>query len=558
MSQFEEHTPGKRPDEPGEALWRKAFGEASEMPPARVWDAIERRLDEEEDRGIIPLWGGTPMAGATGSGGLTGIRPWMRWSAAAAAAVLLLSLGWWAMDTPVKENPVLSAAKPAGTPSEQITKQPDVLASATKPAGAPKLSTMAVDNSRKLPRNVHNPLPEAQLAAVQAKGGVRAAEAGAEVPVLMAATNREKVQNPADVIAENTVKRFPESAAVLADNAVKSAGTETIKGNSAVGYGAPVQVVTPVALAAPEASIAALEPLSSHPMRDRMYGTQRIVWYRINDVMLDVNSSQPKEHRELWASASVMPGAFNPSVSIPSSQPGMVYANYVANTRVASPTQRVNSRADLSVAYQLSTGMKLGNRWTIETGVGYLEANSTVNSPTQTIVANLQSAMLSEIRTSNLYADALRGAISGSNANYAQVSMDKSNSFIPSNNAYSAEQVQKISNNYQFVQVPVQLGYQLRPRKRLGVAMLGGLLTNWFVKNRVDESVTISSGDGVYRPVTLSATTGLRFRYRPTQRWSASFAGMYQHALQNATKANVDVRTRPQTIGMSMGVDYHF
>ncbi len=528
------------------------------MPPARVWDAIERRLDEEEDRGIIPLWGGAPMAGAAGSGGLTAIRPWMRWSTAAAAAVLLLSLGWWAMDTPATENPVLSATKPAGTASEQITKEPDVLASAAKPAGKSKLSTMPVDNSRKLPANVHNPLQQAQLAAVQTKRNLRVSEAGAAVPELIAATNREKVQNPAEPTAANGVKRYPESAALLADNAVKGAGSETIKENSTSGYGAPAQMMTRVAFAGPEAAVAAVEPLSSRPMRDRMYGTQRIVWYRINDVMLDVNSSQPKEHRELWASASVMPGAFNPSVSIPSSQPGMVYANYVANTRVASPTQSVNSRADLSVAYQLSTGMKLGNRWTIETGVGYLEANSTVNSPTQTIVANLQSAMLSEIRTSNLYADALRGAVSGLNANYAQVSMDKSNSFIPSNNAYNTDQVQQISNNYQFVQVPVQLGYQLRPRKRLGIAMLGGLLTNWFVKNRVDESVTISSGDGVYRPVTLSATTGLRFRYRPTQRWSASFAGMYQHALQNATKATVDVRTRPQTIGMSMGVDYHF
>ncbi|OIN57112.1 hypothetical protein BLX24_21390 [Arsenicibacter rosenii] len=501
------------------------------------------------------------MAGGTGAaerGGLITVRPWMRWSAAASAAVLLLSLGWWALNTGTGEKPALSSTKTTGTPSDQITKRPEALVAASDPAGKQKLSTMAVDNSGKMPRNVNNSSPEEQLAALQVKGSLRKPEADAATQVRVAGTYREKIQNPAEVLAGVEAGKLQKSVAFVTRRTVKEAGSETITENGAIGYEAPARMLVQAESAEEATVIASIEPLASRPLHNRMYGTQRIVWYRISDAVLEENSSQPKEHRELWASASVMPGAFNPSVSIPSSQPGVVYANYVANTRVASPTQSVNSRADLSIAYQLSTGMKLGNRWTIETGVGYLEANSTVNSPAQTIVANLQSAMLGEIRTSNLYADALRGAVSGANSNYAQATFDKSNSFIPSNNAYSTEQVQKISNTYQFVQVPVQVGYQLRPRKRLGIAMLGGFLTNWFVKNQVDKSVTIKSGDDVYRPVTLSATTGLRFRYRPTQRWSASFAGMYQQALQNATKASVDVRTKPQTLGMSMGIDYHF
>ena len=38
-------------------MWRQTFDEAAEAPPSRVWDAIERQLDESNSTKIIPLWG---------------------------------------------------------------------------------------------------------------------------------------------------------------------------------------------------------------------------------------------------------------------------------------------------------------------------------------------------------------------------------------------------------------------------------------------------------------------------------------------------------------------
>ena len=38
-------------------FWRKAFEEAAETPPPRVWNTIERRLDESDGPKVLPLWG---------------------------------------------------------------------------------------------------------------------------------------------------------------------------------------------------------------------------------------------------------------------------------------------------------------------------------------------------------------------------------------------------------------------------------------------------------------------------------------------------------------------
>ena len=108
------------------------------------------------------------------------------------------------------------------------------------------------------------------------------------------------------------------------------------------------------------------------------------------------------------------------------------------------------------------------------------------------------------------------------------------------------------------MQVPVQVGYQLRPRKKLSMAVLGALLTNIFVTNTVGDALVVTSKDGVYRPVSLAATMGARLRYRPSRQWSASVAGVYQPALESSTKADAQVQSHPTSAGMSFGVDYHF
>ena len=145
-----------------------------------------------------------------------------------------------------------------------------------------------------------------------------------------------------------------------------------------------------------------------------------------------------------------------------------------------------------------------------------------------------------------------------SNANQASL-VNTANTLNPTGqSAYSSSISQVLTNDYQYVQMPVQIGYQLRPRKRLSLALLGGIITNIFVRNTVSNEVVVTAKDGIYRPVSLAATVGARFRYQPTGQWSASLAGSYQPSLGAVTQASSQVQSHPTTAGMTFGVDYHF
>lgn len=570
MSQFEQHTPEDNDAE--RHIWRNSFEEAIDMPPPRVWDAIERRLDEEE-RGIVPLWGTVPASGA-GAGSVAGglaqgtaqlFRPWLRWSAAAAALVLI-SIGWWALQPNSIETASTSIADRAARPQQAPAAQEKAGNVAPESIAAAPIKG-STDNNGRLTSEAKNAEKPIRLGVVSNDQQLVSAGRMSNVYNRKPARTRPTIQPAESLIAIETTKEpsaanpvaiqsngQAQSNTVLADKAISqpAMAAQTREGSQSTNPALP-SLLSDESAALAFTNIALLAPQSIHT---NLHETQRIVWFRSEQTEpTEVETSKPDSRRELWASASVMPNSYNPAVSLQSAPTGSTFANYVPTNRSAAGSELVNSQANLSVAYQLTTGMQVGKRWSVETGVGYLEAHSTVYSPTQTVLPSMASATVAVPKSSNLYTEALRG----STASLALASMDKTGqSYIANSNMYNAAQSQALRNDYQFVQVPVQIGYQLRPRKRLGMALLGGLLTNWFIRNRVANELTITTQDGVYRPITLSATTGLRFRYRPTQRWSASLAGVYQHALQNGTTSAIGVQTHPKTVGINMGVDYHF
>jgi len=569
MSEFNEHI-NPIPHGQGDPNWQRLFDEASEMPPPRVWDAIERNLDREEEEQVIivPFWGW--------------YSTW-RWSAAAAVALMLL--GWWSLNIPAA-NPV-SQVTPMASKQTSSEINSDLARNQTNESNAlsrkPTKASQAItpENTDQLAQ--HRPIEPSKSTA---RTSERLAANGSAVR-LSGADNREQLslaqpeltsqpkvasvlqpeppmnssnQYIDDKPAQNTKPVSGEAIAGVSSS--QSVTPKTVSGQPSIDGQIPEIVSSDIATANASSEMTVAN-LATRPVQlPAMHGTQRIVWFRPTETPIaPAELSAQKAGSEHWASVSVMPSSYNPLVSL--QQATVMYSNAFAQNSTANPT--LKSQADLSMAYQLSGGIQLSSRWSVETGVGYLEARSTVNSPVQTIV----SSLFPSNRLSNLYADVL---------NNSRVS-DKQNSFLsnaslsvtPSKlgspsasdplintNLYDIGRSQVLSNDYTFVQVPVQLGYQIRPRKRLGFTVLGGFLTNLFIHNNVNNQLSITNSDMVYRPVTLSASTGLRFRYRPTRRWSASMAGIFQQALQRGTRAGTDLTTRPQTIGVSVGLDYHF
>ena len=586
MSELDQNIPDDR--------WRKAFEEAAETPPPRVWDAIERRLDEDEGPKILPLWGA----------GLASSRPFI-WVAGLAAAVALLLVGWWAQPTP---SPVVQVA--SNQPTKQVDQRsaavssklvnPITSAQLQKPvtlvsATVPKSTATSCWPSRKgLPKR---PLPSAQEqlseAVAQSQSPARNIEVQALVePVSVPAdstslsradTRLSEQSNPA--LSAATLPPTPaepvihEQPAQLAQRAIGvSSFRNDVAKNSKITLAANPSTVTTVTntqlpapglpatptLPAATALTPSFEPVATSSLRLREpRSIQRIVWFHPDEPATEeVAAAQPKRAtRAVWASVSMMPSAFNPSVAVRSAQSSYGSATSLSNAASSQPS--VRSQANISVAYQAAAGVQLSERWSVESGVGYLAGRSTVESPVQASVVSLQATPSNgSIQSTNLYLDALRGSIANAKvATNAMATLDyagtNNNRYAVQNN-YNPQTRQSLTNNYQFVQVPVQVGYQLRPRKRLGLALLGGLLSNIFVRNTVGDELVITSKDGIYRPVSWAASVGARFRYRPSRQWSASLAGLYQPSLSFGTKPASAVQTRPTSTGMSFGIDYHF
>jgi hypothetical protein len=518
-------------------FWRKAFEDAAETPPPRVWDAIERQLDESEGPKILPLWGS----------GLASSRL-VTWGTRLAAAVALLLVGWWAMKPQSATDPIANISHTQQSESQPATGKPTTIPETgiTSPvASAPSRSQAIADNVNlrsKVGRTLNG--EERAIAPSKSPEGIG--------PV--AATQPAGRLTMPDVALPGSIASY-----ALPNSLAKSSRVTVVSyspaGNTPLDNSVQSMLNTSVLF----------EPIAGKPMRFRQPAAiQRIVWVRPAEPMAESDELKSKrKSREVWASVSLMPSSFNPSISIRSVQSSFV------NTALASPTASnqsaaVNSEANFSVAYQAGAGVQLSERWSVESGIGYLSGRSTVGTPGQQALAATQLDALANRNTAsnNVYLDAVRNTL--------QAKADATNPVQTSYNSvgaitgyrpqavYDARNQQVVTNNYQYIQVPVQVGYQIRPRKRLSMAVIGGLLTNIFVRNTVGNEVVVSAKDGLYKPVSLAATMGARFRYRPTRRWSASLAGVYQPSLESGTEADSQVQSRPTSAGMSFGLDYHF
>ncbi len=449
----------------------------------------------------------------------------------AAAAIALLLVGWWSVRS-LNESPELPKQQPG---REMVAQQPESAAS-VEVKTAPTEQTIAA-----------NPLPK------------RAKESN---PLVAVTTSKRSGKVDYQVLSETSDVAFRQRPMLTTDVYFPPIVSQRERLISVADL--PVdETDAPLStgnVAEASTNTFAVDFLKSRPFAaSELASIHRIVWFRPAEPdQQPAESKQQPEKRERWASVSLMPGAFNPSVAV--QVPTFANTSSFVNNQAASTQSlaTVQSQANFSVAYQAVAGLQLTERWSVESGVGYLAGRSTVESPTQGYIAQgALSGLGVGTANRNLYADALQ------NSSGRAVMADAVNSLgsyyqAKLQNAYDPLNRQTLRNDFQYVQVPVQVGYQLRPRKRLGLALLGGFLTNIFVRNTVADELVIEPQDGVYRPVSWAASLGARFRYRPTRRWSASLAGLYQPTLGAGTRPESQVQSRPTTAGVSFGVDYHF
>ncbi len=534
------------PDDSYRKAWQQAFDGASEAPPPRVWSAIERQLDADNRANVIPLW--------------ARVRPWATGIAATLALVLT---GWWTWQE-------LAPTSPAGLPSGKRS-----VASVADEARV----TAVTPRQPRIGQNAGLSRAVAPTSPARIQPGVRETStadglatvrqpAGQQATVQLAPASQLNNQNTdvALVTPVETRKQEPTDAQRSAPSTTVSASPDRAQPTLSMlrpalvsdGRAVPVivepantsPVAAPVEVALTDRPVMSVDALTGKTFRNRVVPIQRVVWFRNEELMTPTSVLLKSVKRQKWVSASIVPSSFNPVLALhqaTTALPSSMALYDLSTALVTTKSQSLRSEPGRAIAMQVSAGTQLSNRWSVEAGVGYLQAQSTVVSPVQTAQAMLDK------RQSTYYTTVVQNALArnGTSANSA------SSSFVPNYYSTNGEEAQT-RNDYTFVQIPVQVGYQLRPRRKLGLSVLGGLLSNWFVRNAVGETLVVKPADNVYRSLTLAGTAGARFRYRSSRRWSASLAGVYQQSLQLGTQSDVSLETRPHTVGVSFGMDYHF
>jgi hypothetical protein len=494
--------------------WKQFFESASETPPPSVWDGITEQLDKKATP-IVPLvWWKNPRT---------------LYTAAAVVALLLLSWPIMKLRSPesqkdrITQTPQSTEPKASTDPGLIEGNASERIAQATSPAQPSSTNTGNASTTNQLTILPGITLPAQPISRLNS--GINPTQD---------IDSHQPVSADAPALSEKLSGEETPSIVTLAKQHVTP--------NSSTSG----QELPPV-LAEKNTSgltLAALTPLGTS--EQSVYFQKRYVFYK-PDVTEQV-TPEPTRNTEYWAGIGVMPSSFNPQINVTSPPAAFSQAN------ASRQSMSNSSKAGLSYALQMQTGVKVSKHWSIETGLSYLQGNSTFISDGYVLDAVTS-------RSANVLENALlSGGQQKNNADFTA-----SAGFGPDPNKIAAFYIdldQSTNNDYRYLQLPVQAGYTLNPDGKVSYTVLGGMVANLFLKNELQSAsgyrFTTTPQDGLYRTLNWSAATGVRFNYHISEHFSASLTGAYQKALSSSLHNNSDVESRPQLYGLTWGVRYDF
>jgi hypothetical protein len=497
-----------------EEQWRKALSEASETPPKSIWENIEARLDENSEKGaVLPLWWQSK-------------KLWL--AAASVAALLVVGAGFWFSDSAKNgQNRIEVAGKAAQSPATEKTNTPEagraaaqenteaVAANAPDNIEATDSKSVIKENNQTLAsattprRNVENSSGRSSASRVNSQSSIGAAGKSDIAPV------------------ENSVLERNQDFAQSDNPASTSISSNDIQNDILAKTESSEKAIAVDMLATP-----AYNELDIHMQK-------RYVFFKPDAIAKE--DIKPKKHTEYWAGIGLMPASFNPDVQLKNAPQDFSY-------QALSRTKAVTASSEAGISYALQThgGVRISKHWSVELGLSYLQGNSSYEGGGYLINSKSQSTNVLE----NALADASKGSSYSGGT-------DKFN-----NGALYVDITNKVANNYQYLQMPVQAGFTLNPDKKLSYSLLGGMMANFFLSNQIEAAsgdiITTKASDEIYRSMNWAATTGLRFNYRLSSRWKANLTGSYQKAISSGFRSNQTLDAHPYLYGVAWGVRYSF
>ncbi|MFD2523596.1 hypothetical protein [Emticicia soli] len=497
--------------------WRKAFENASLPPSDELWGRIETELDKKKKKRPF-LFFLKPSIMATGL--------------AAALALVLAGILFYnkGTETNVAQN---STKLTEGKNTANTTQTTESVQETVMPPIAQETLASA-DNLAKTDKSTE-------------KTGIKSNTREA-----LASSASIASVNSSEAISRNTARQ---TAVMLQPSTTKNATIAAINSDNTAKD--PIAPLTPEVLASTKAALASVESLEGKQYR---YFGSRYTMNR-NKLAFDAEALENVESTALasndskfWVGVQSGVAPFDPNMKFGQlNSLAFSSANEYAQmaNSSASPTDKLSVsapqndiKAGLAINTGVSVGYKIAKKWHFESGVRYLRGNSTLET--------------------NTYAFQNNGYVNTFLGNYLLQNSDRGYSLVANSNTVVAD-ASKFNNRYEYLMVPMQVGYEIGITQKLGLNILAGVSTDIFLQNSIftDNGLvrsknTINNENKIYKPVNFSGLGGLRASYLISKHWQANIGTSYQRALFSGMGSSVDLNMQLQMFGINYGFNYRF
>lgn len=214
------------------------------------------------------------------------------------------------------------------------------------------------------------------------------------------------------------------------------------------------------------------------------------------------------------------------------------------NVMVSQPQNAI--RAGIGINTGVAMGYKISKKWNFESGIRYLRGNSTLNS--------------------NTYAFQQNGYANTFLANYLlQNSANQDLQFANSQSNTVVADASQFGNRYEYLMIPMQIGYEIGLSKKVALNILAGVSTDIFLQNTIindnsilQEKSTINTSSNIYKPLNLSGLGGVRASYLISKHWQLNLGSSYQHSLFSGINNSTALQMRLKMFGLNYGLNYRF
>ena len=274
--------------------------------------------------------------------------------------------------------------------------------------------------------------------------------------------------------------------------------------------------------------------------------------YRVPQPPTTRRESKDRRGPSFFAGLVIAPGYFDPQLQAsapsmatpftqagPSGAPGQEGYRAFDNTNTFSAASSgVDDSPELSFTYGVDVGMKLFDHWVIESGIDYNRFSTQAET----------SYAVADVATGNRYPYLVATSyqLEQSNATRARIATTD------------------INNAYEFISVPVQVGYQVAVSK-LNFILSSGVAANFFLGNDISTpsspltDVRVTAEEGApFKSSYYSGVLSGGVNYNVLSNYFLSLTPSYSFALTELTRDESTLTSQPYSFGINVGFRYQF